>query len=259
MDGWFKARHKWRSVFSLLAPSELGNLMLSVWAFSEDGVEPLNLNEKERLVFEMIKTDILEEKAYKEAVSAKKSEAGRKGGAPKGNRNASKKTSKTSETSTCLFDEKDAENDESKRKEPKENITHSIYINNNTKSDCVEGVQGESEKAAPKQKRFVPPTVDDVKAYITEKGYAFSAERFVAYYESNGWRVGKNPMKDWKAACRTWAGNDYDTPASKPVVKTKVTTEMQYDQRPNTEPDGNSMPQWLVDWHKEHDKKEQGA
>lgn len=57
-------------------------------------------------------------------------------------------------------------------------------------------------------KRFEPPTVDQVDAYIREKGYSVSAERFVDYYESNGWMVGRNRMKDWKAAVRTWAGKN---------------------------------------------------
>lgn len=52
--------------------------------------------------------------------------------------------------------------------------------------------------------KFIKPTVDDVKAYIKEKSYHFSAEAFVAFYESNGWKVGKNPMKNWKSACVTW-------------------------------------------------------
>lgn len=51
------------------------------------------------------------------------------------------------------------------------------------------------------------PDVTEVKAYIIEKGYHFSAENFVAHYESNGWKVGKNPMKSWKAACVTWESN----------------------------------------------------
>ncbi len=52
--------------------------------------------------------------------------------------------------------------------------------------------------------RFVKPTVEEMAAYIAEKGYAFDAEDFYNFYESNGWRVGKNPMKNWKAACATW-------------------------------------------------------
>ena len=54
---------------------------------------------------------------------------------------------------------------------------------------------------------FVKPTIDEIKAHILEKGYTFDAEAFYAFYESNGWKVGKNPMKNWKMACTTWAKN----------------------------------------------------
>ena len=63
------------------------------------------------------------------------------------------------------------------------------------------------KKVAPKREsRFVPPTLEEVKDYEAQKGYTFSAERFWGYYESNGWRVGKNPMKSWHGACVTWQG-----------------------------------------------------
>ena len=52
--------------------------------------------------------------------------------------------------------------------------------------------------------RFTPPTLDDVQAYCFERGNNVDPQRFVDYYSSNGWKVGKNPMKDWKAAVRTW-------------------------------------------------------
>lgn len=52
--------------------------------------------------------------------------------------------------------------------------------------------------------RFTPPTVDDVAAYVSEKGYHVNAERFVSFYQQKGWMVGKNRMKDWKAAVRNW-------------------------------------------------------
>ena len=56
-------------------------------------------------------------------------------------------------------------------------------------------------------KRFKAPTVEEVRAYILEKGYSVDAESFVDYYTSKGWVVGKSPMKDWKAAVRTWNKN----------------------------------------------------
>ena len=46
------------------------------------------------------------------------------------------------------------------------------------------------------RQRFTPPSADDVRAYATEKGYTIDPEAFVDYYTANGWKVGKNPMKD---------------------------------------------------------------
>ena len=63
----------------------------------------------------------------------------------------------------------------------------------------------------PQTKRFQKPTVEEVRAYCAEKGYTIDAEQFVNYYESNGWRVGRNPMKSWKAAVATWTRNGYNT------------------------------------------------
>lgn len=56
----------------------------------------------------------------------------------------------------------------------------------------------------PKTTTFIPPTDEQVRSFVREKGYHFNPEQFVPFYQSKGWRVGKEPMKDWKAACRTW-------------------------------------------------------
>lgn len=57
------------------------------------------------------------------------------------------------------------------------------------------------------KKRFSPPNLDSVREYIIEKGYNVDADKFINYYTSNGWMVGKNKMKEWKAAVRTWNSN----------------------------------------------------
>lgn len=68
-----------------------------------------------------------------------------------------------------------------------------------------------------KRKRFSPPTIEEVTAYCNERGNSVDPQRFIDHYESNGWMVGKNKMKDWKAAVRNWERNGYDKPtASKP-------------------------------------------
>lgn len=60
-----------------------------------------------------------------------------------------------------------------------------------------------------KENRFTPPTADDVRKYCEEIGvYGFNAEMFIDYYESRGWMIGKNKMKSWKAAVRTWLRRD---------------------------------------------------
>jgi len=62
-------------------------------------------------------------------------------------------------------------------------------------------------KKQKKDKPFKKPTFEEVAAYIKEKGYPFTAEQFYNHYESNGWMVGKVPMKSWKHACGTWKHN----------------------------------------------------
>ena len=59
-------------------------------------------------------------------------------------------------------------------------------------------------KEKDKKKSFLKPTVDDVKAYCQERGNKVDPYQFVDFYESKGWKVGNQPMKDWKAAVRTW-------------------------------------------------------
>lgn len=56
--------------------------------------------------------------------------------------------------------------------------------------------------------RFKPPTPEEVGEYATGRGYLIDAERFVDFYSSKGWMVGKSPMKDWQAAVRNWAKNN---------------------------------------------------
>lgn len=91
--------------------------------------------------------------------------------------------------------------------------------------DNEEEEEKEKEEPSPngdgkkKRPRFTPPTSEEVRAYAEAKGLLVDAERFVDYYASNGWRVGRNPMRDWRATVRNWArkpssekekGGEYD-------------------------------------------------
>lgn len=64
------------------------------------------------------------------------------------------------------------------------------------------------------KKVFKPPTVDEVRAYCLERNNQIDAQSFVDFYTSKGWMIGKNRMKDWKAAVRTWERSRKNTPVS---------------------------------------------
>ena len=64
----------------------------------------------------------------------------------------------------------------------------------------------------------IPPTRDMVQEYITENGYRVDADTFMDYYESKGWYIGKNKMKDWQASVRNWNRNEHGKPSSNPYL-----------------------------------------
>jgi hypothetical protein len=83
-----------------------------------------------------------------------------------------------------------------------------------------------------KVSRFEKPTLSELKTYMLEIGMADVSEKWFDYYESNGWLVGKNKMKNWKAAVRTWKNNNLSNNVSSPqIVHRKVFSLKEYDER----------------------------
>lgn len=90
------------------------------------------------------------------------------------------------------------------------------YINN-TKTPPYIPPKGEEIK-----KRFVKPTIEEIKKYCIERNNSVDADAFLAYYQSNGWKVGgKAPMKDWQAAVITWEKNERSNKKVYPQSKSK--------------------------------------
>jgi hypothetical protein len=88
-----------------------------------------------------------------------------------------------------------------------------VPLEEKIREEAEKKVQAPAELSTTKAKRngFVKPDLGFVQVYMVEQQFCDpenSAKKFLAYYESNGWRVGRNPMKDWKAAVRTWKQND---------------------------------------------------
>ena len=88
------------------------------------------------------------------------------------------------------------------RVQSKENA---IALQELSKEEEGKGKEIEEQEGAKTSKRFCPPTLEEVKAYCAEKEYTIDAERFIDFYTSKGWFVGKNKMKDWRAAVRNWS------------------------------------------------------
>ena len=106
------------------------------------------------------------------------------------------------------------------------NISHNIPDNIPDKKESG----GQAPTAPTKVKRFVPPTVEEVAAYCRERGNHVDAQRWFDYYTANGWKVGRNAMKDWKACVRTWerTGAQGGGRAQQPPARSRIKTEEDY-------------------------------
>ena len=136
-------------------------------------------------------------------------ENGRKGGAPKGSRNnpsgkaiqPNQRPNQYPNQEPNLYKDKDVDKDkdiDSKgdcKGEP---------TNAEGNDTSVTTSADKPRKVAAKRAAFVAPSLQEVKNYISEKGYTVDAQRFIDFYEAKGWMIGKNKMKDWRAAVRTW-------------------------------------------------------
>lgn len=107
--------------------------------------------------------------------------------------------------------------------EKEKDIEKDIEIEIEIEKDIEIEQEQEQEAETPKgkAKRFTKPTLADIQAYCIERNNNVDPEHFYDYYEANGWKVGKNSMKDWKASVRTWERNGYSdskpkAPAQKP-------------------------------------------
>ena len=208
------------AMIDLLSDAEAGRLLKALLHYAND--QEVTTTGQEKLAFAMLKLQIDRDAANYQQYCDKQRKNGAKGGRPK-------KTTETHENPTVFTEtqktkdkdkDKDKEEDEDKEKQKENNKRHFVA--------------------------YHPPTVDEVASYCGEKGYKIDAEHFVSYYESNGWRVGKNPMKDWRAACRTWARNEYSKP-----TQSKGVAQTNYEQRDYEERKPGELPAWLKEMMEE--------
>lgn len=105
---------------------------------------------------------------------------------------------------------------------PNETQKTQAFFQEPKKADNV-NVTANANDNATNKKGFVKPTIEQLKEYMREQGMNDIAENWLNYYEANGWMVGKNKMKDWKASVRTWKLNNLkNNSPSQQVVHKKV-------------------------------------
>ncbi|MCL2003260.1 MAG: DUF6291 domain-containing protein [Oscillospiraceae bacterium] len=166
-----------------LSPESRGAVLLALLNWAE-GLDTLPLAPEGAILFRLMT-------AQMERLSSANSANGKRGGAPDGNRNAAK----SSETS------------EGEKNEP---IKPSDSVSTAATVTVFTGSIGRSASAEPpKRTKFTPPSVDEVAEYCAERKSLIDAAQFCDYYASQGWRVGKNPMSDWRAAVRNWGRGNH--------------------------------------------------
>lgn len=163
-------------------------LVRAILAYGSDGIEP-ELEFPLDAIFESFREDI--DYSHNRRQSGNKGGKARSGGdseeASKQPETASKLSataSKQSETAFKLFE----------------------TASNPSKHACKQA--SNTSNTSKKEGRMARPTLEEVEAEIEARGYHVDARAFIAYYDSNGWKVGKNPMKSWKSALTTWERRD---------------------------------------------------
>ena len=279
MKDWFKFRIAWLQAIGMFELEAIGRLFLAVITYAATGEEPA-LSGPEKAVFTVI-AQVLREDAE---LSAMKAAAGAQGGRPKKIKVGDKKQC-FQEKKQCFSEENSGEKQcfqEKKQCFPEQNGGEKQCFPQHSEApesprikalDSVPaGKTGEElsdasmdtyidttidtintnnyrENRNDSKKRFAVPSVEEVAAYCRERGNNVDAQRFVDFYASKGWRIGKEPMRDWRACVRTWERNGrdrVDAPGSGPVRPAKTVAAQQYSQRDYSGEDEEAFARMLA-------------
>lgn len=179
---YFCAYHSYIKQCKGLSDGELGRLFRALLEYSASGKVP-ELNGRESVAFDFMSANIdRDAESYKDTCNRNRE-------------NISKRYERIRANTTVYetYQEKEEEKEELLKKD----------------------ISNEISKKSTRQKKFVPPTVEEVASYCLDRKNKVDAAYFVDHYTSNGWKVGKQNMKDWKAAVRTWERNGYNQPSKK--------------------------------------------
>lgn len=193
-------------------------IVMAIFDFALDGKEPENLTPMQYAVFNMTRVNIEKSnerrrsKAEYEKKRRERKKAEREAIKSKSVDSAWTSVDNESNSVDVRYD-KEKEKEKVKVKEKvKENEKEKENENENVNNNNIYNKEGYGEKV---KRNFSPPTLQDIREYCIERNNNVDPETFFDFYESKGWMVGKNKMKDWKAAVRTWEKNDNNRRGSK--------------------------------------------
>lgn len=191
-----------RPCLNRLTDAEQAQLFRGILDYGESGIDP-GFENRLGLVWDFVKPMIDRDADRYKEIQEKRAMAGSRGGQMKASKSKQNETNQAN--ASFASDDVAKESNDSKIKQIKPSTTTTTATTTATTTlDCI----GAESRPTTTRQRFQPPSVDDVKNYAEEKGLPINPEAFVDYYTANGWKVGKNPMRDWKAAVRTWTRKD---------------------------------------------------
>ena len=193
----FLLYYEYRQHIKLLTDEQLGRLIRALFDFEIDGIIP-DFSDAPiiSMCFSFISADMERNKSHYEDMCSKNSTNGAKGGRPSKKRTVIEKTEKSErffEKPKKADKEKDNDKDKDKGKEEEKE---------EDKESEPKGALSDSKSFS--DFSFSPPTVDEVKAYCTERGNSIDAETFVNYYAACGWTIRGEKVKNWKALVNLW-------------------------------------------------------
>ena len=199
-----------------------------------------------KVAFGFIKQTIDRDTQKYISISEKRSEAGKRGGRPLKNNELKESNEKQkkqllsekSKKSNCPLNDNDNVNDNDisflEKKKQKSDAAVSDLENENSESP-IETLQTPKEQSGGGRKRFIIPTPEEVQAYCDERKNGILGQQFCDFYSAKGWKIGKEPMKDWKAAVRTWEmrRKDQSPPITQPQSQISTPKRIRFDEHGN--------------------------
>ena len=204
----FVMYQNWSAAIEAMTNEQAGALIKAIYAYQAE--EEVSFDDSAlELVWMLIKQKFDEDSTKYQETCEKRSASGQKGGRPKNQEKAKKANGFSENQEKAKKANGFSENQEKAKKADTDNDNDIDNDNSN-----------ELEKKTRARTRFTPPSIEEVYAHMVEKASGTDAkkesEAFVNYYTSNGWKVGKNSMKDWKAAANGWLkrAKEYGSSAS---------------------------------------------